>query len=383
MQSSTDETHATPAKQGFFGKYYLIALAFLLQQLIAGLSTINQPYSIFTASDFARFDSYLYYDIAKNGIELYPCWQKNSAYPKTSTEMCGNAGWMPLYPYCVRAVMKLGFNEYTASFLVSRICTLVALIFLFLILKPYPPPHRALSMILAGVFPSSIYYASAFPISLNMALVLGSYYSWTQGRQILAFILAFLIPFTYASGFANMVPWGMLMLFYLIKGSGMYRRCLLPAIAIALGFGAFFVLQKLTTGVWNGFFLIQGKYGHGFHWIWQPILEMIKVTLKAGLNDNWRYVQTLIFLGIWVWVCIASFSRKEQQDPYLNFYYIVLCLFPLFIGSLEHSHYRSQALLLPIVAFLGRHKVVALLLIPVFIYLSICCGIDFFTSKIA
>jgi hypothetical protein len=366
----------------FMLSYYPVLLVFLLHQVLIALSTTGLQYSIFRIGDFVRYDSYLYIDIAKNGYELFPCWTRFEAYPQNSPDWCGNAGWMPLYPYMMKLLMLCGLHEFTAGFIITKLCYLALLFFIFSLLKHQDKTSRTISLLLAGIFPSSIYYASAFPISLTLALIFGTYYFWQKQSYIAANILAFLTPLAYATGFLIGFPWGLLTVILLLKKSSQWKSTCMLCLSICLGFATFFIIQKLNTGHWNSFFLIQAKYGHGFHNIWQPIADMIRSIWVSGLNDNWLNIQTLVFLMLFVLILVHSFKERNQQALFFNLCFIVYMAFPMLIGTASHSHYRAQSFLLPVIFFLGQRKKLAMILMPVFVYLFICCAIDFFTMKI-
>ena len=58
-----------------------------------------------------RGDSGQYLDIAAKGYTLGP--SDGSVYPKGDWE--GNCGWMPLYPWMIRGMVRLGLNLHAAA----------------------------------------------------------------------------------------------------------------------------------------------------------------------------------------------------------------------------------------------------------------------------
>ncbi len=365
------------------GVYYPVILAFLLNQALLYLATLGTEFSIFRPFDFMRSDSALYLDIAKNGYELFPCHERFSGYAANSGMWCGNAGWMPLYPLLVKLFMMAGLQEYLAAYCVSRICFISVLALLFTMCRNSSKSTRLTTMLLAAIFPSSIYYSAAFPISLTLALLLGSFYAFRTGRHQLAYLLAFLTPFAYSTGFLSIAAWGLMGIFLWVRKDKLSSKALLMSVFALCGYLCFFMVQKISTGHWNAFFLIQSKYGHGFHNVLWPIWGMVKSLWLSGINHNWQNIQTLFFIISMIIVAIRLPFEKDTGILFAGLCFVVFAAFPVLVGSSLLAQYRSEALLLPLVLLLGKRKILAVVVSVLFIYLSLNCAIDFFTSQIS
>jgi hypothetical protein len=380
---SLTEQHRQKGWKGVWTVYYPILLAFLIQQIVYFLATTGLPFSIFHAFDFVRSDSGLYLDIAKNGYELFPCHERFSGYASTSTEWCGNAGWMPLYAWLIKPFLWMGCNAFSTGFWISRMCFLTVLFFIFELTKNAPKNTCLITMLLAAIFPSSIYYGAVFPISLMLLLLLGSFYFWHKNMLIGACLCGLLLPLSYSTGFVGAIPWAGLAVTLYIRKNKLFKPASKVAGSIILGYLVFFVIQQISTGHWNAFFLIQTKYGHGFHNIIEPIVRMVKSIFLSGINDNWQNIQSLFFILMIFVITYKNFREKELTVLFTNFCFIAFAAFPILIGSNLLAQYRSEALLLPLVIFLGRHPKTAAVVTPLFIFVSISCAIDFFISRIS
>jgi hypothetical protein len=373
--------HSVQKTRQFLLEYYPVLLALLIQQLLLWLATLGQQYSILHAGDFARGDSNLYFDIARKGYEAFPCTDIWPDYPMPE-HWCGNAGWMPLLPWLLKPFIAMGIQDIVAAYWLSRLCYAAVLCLVFSMCRSFSKTSRLLTLILAGIFPSAIYFTAAFPISLMLVLLLGSWYFWKRKSYLVACACAFLVPLAYSTGFVSLFPWTIFLLFLYKKDRALFRRTIFIPVSILSGYAVFFIIQKISTGYWDAFFLVQGKYEHGFHDISIPVWRMIRSIGLSGLNHNWQNVQSLVFIVFLFVVSLRSVHEKDQDVLFANLCFIGFAVFPLLIGSDMLAQYRSQALLLPLVLFIGQNKKLTLVLIPVYIYLSLNCAIDFFTLQI-
>ena len=362
--------------------WYPVLLAFLLHEALLMISVYGQNFSIFHAADFVRWDSALYLDIAAKGYELLPCRDLFSAYPSTSTDWCGNAGWMPLYPLLIRGLTNLGMAPYTAGFLIAKSCLLTVYACIWLLTLKQTKQTRVYTLLLMAAFPASVYYDAVFPVSLMLALVLGSFCLWQSKHYKTAGILAFMIPLSYSTGFVCVAVWlGYSALLYFRK-TDKWRPAAYMAAAALAGYGTFFIIQMLSTGVWNGFFLIQMKYGHGMHNVFETLLEKAISLYKSGINHNWQNIQTVLFVLLMLYTAVFNLKKETEESLFIRLYVLAFALFPLLIGSALLSQFRAESLLLPLVVLLGKKHKLALLLIPVFVYLFLQCSAEFFHGSI-
>lgn len=352
----------------------------VIHHLFVYITALGTSYSLFNPADYVRFDSYLYLDIAGKGYELFPCWQRFEVYPVGSPDWCGNAGWMPLYPALIKLLVLLGMQDYLAAWVLSRLFQLTAYTFIYLLVPKTNRTGLFASLILAAIFPASIYYDAAFPISLMLALYTGSFYLWNKGMTLPAGILAFGIPLAYSTGFVSLLPWLLFSFLLFRAGDPRFKGAFLMAISVAAGYASFFVFQKISLGVWNGFFLVQAKYGHGLHNILPPLRDMLKSIWLSGLNHNWQNIQSLVCLALLI--PVFRIREKDAQTLFFKLSFGAFLLFPLLVGSDQLSLYRSESLLLPAVILLAHKPRAALILIPVFVYLLYNCTLDFFSWKI-
>src|SRR4029453_743902 len=76
----------------------LVALAALVCVVIVAAALGHSPWD---SSTWARWDSGLYEDIARNGYEVFPCEEEPDKW-------CGDAAWFPAYPWLIGGLHQLG-----------------------------------------------------------------------------------------------------------------------------------------------------------------------------------------------------------------------------------------------------------------------------------
>lgn len=385
-ENSTNESLAHTNNKNvvviFLKTYYPILFVFIGHELALYLSALQLQYSIFNPTDFVRWDSALYIDIAKKGYELIPCKDLFSSYPRDSTEWCGNAGWMPLFPWLIRLFMNFGMHEYTAAYFISKICTFIVYTCLFILLKNKKNSLKIPALILAAVFPSSVYYDAVFPISLMLALILSSYLLWLNNKLIPACIIAFFVPLAYSTGFVYIGVWALMTYLLHIRKSDRFKQTRSIFIACLAGYIFFLLLQQISIGAWNGFFLIQGKYGHGFHNVFKSIGEAVLSLYKSGINHNWQNIQSILFLCLLIYFSKSNYKTEAIETVFIRILFLAFAAFPIIIGSAQLSQFRSESLLLPVILLLSDKKALMYILIPIFIFVFASCTIEFFHGSI-
>ncbi|MBU8932974.1 MAG: hypothetical protein KOO62_03095 [candidate division Zixibacteria bacterium] len=162
------------------------------------------------ARTLIQWDGQHYFSIAHNGYEVFPC-------PENPSYICGNAGWFPLYPLAAamagKLLVPLGLEMRWVMIITSLICFWLALLVLYRLVKMKYGQRVALWSILSLLlFPTSFYYATAFPYSLYLLLVTVVFSLLEEKRYLLVAIPAGLLAITYPSGIIIALPLGRMML---------------------------------------------------------------------------------------------------------------------------------------------------------------------------
>jgi hypothetical protein len=227
---------------------------------------------------------------------------------------------------------------------------------------------------LAAFFPGQIYQHAVFPISLFTFLALIACDRLLRGRWLIAGLAGMAAAAAYSTGFLLS---GVLGLFILLSPKSkrnprtfILRSFLCAALPIA-GLGLVLLVQRSTVGAWNGFFLVQAKYGLGLRnplntFLWQ-INHFRRDPRLAGVPQ--LLIVDLLVLASCGWVG-ATWSRRPNMDRLLAIYAGVFWFFTLLMGQ-GVSPLRPAALLLLMTPLMRRLPVwVQVALIPVFAVIS-------------
>lgn len=335
---------------------FALARAFLC---LVAAGTSRPPWE---AGSWSGPDSAHYLSIARRGYELVPC---SPADPPPGH--CGNAGWMPLYPWLLRPLIAVGAPPRWAAAVVPACLALATLAVLWAGSLSSWRRGGLIALAAAAAFPGQVYQHGAFPLALFSLLVLVCLGAAVHGRWWLAAAAGFGTALTYSTGWLLgpvLLAWGLL-----DRNRTPGRTCgaALAALATVGGFACVLLLHAWQLGAWDAFFLVQGAYGHRLAnplatW-WLAVREVFAPPWQ-GVQEG-PHLQTLL-VGAWV-AAVLTAARSRGKDggatSLLALYTGALWLFPLLLGS-GVSLYRSEATLLPSV-LLARHLPRPLLLVVV------------------
>jgi hypothetical protein len=275
------------------------------------------------------------------GYRTFPC-------PADPDELCGNAGWMPLYPLIIKGLRAGGVRTRRAAAIVSALATLATLVVLWVLqLASWPRRLGLPTLALAAVFPGVIYLHASFPISLLTLLCLVWLFGLVRDRTVTATVAAPMAAITYTTGF---------LLGPVTLGAGLlafqreWRRWLVVTVATALGPLAVVVWQHHVVGTWDAFWQTQAKYGHGLHNPLATLAERL-APLQAGWsadpNAAIPAAQTLLVL-VWVAslavVALRSRATLDRGDVILLVFLALYWLVPLVAG--RAALHRAESTLL-------------------------------------
>jgi hypothetical protein len=311
-------------------------------------------YSSFHSATWARWDSTHYLGIAGNGYDFSRC---PPDYPFGG--WCGDAGWFPAYPWLVGVLhlagLPLGGTAAVISWLFAG-GTLVLLWNTFFARRVSATVLGAL--VYAAWAPGQIYNYAIFPLSMLAFFTVAHFWLLHRGRWVGAGLAGAVAALSYPLG-VLLVPVSAAWLL-LERSTGLRERLRRVAVASGLTLGGVVVLvvdQKIETGRWNAYLLVQDKYHHTFQNAvaatrdsLQPLVhgqpfELAKATAWQTL------VVTLALLAVVVW---AALNRRSlsRVDALILLWAIPTWLLPLSQAAV--SIQRSQAALLPLAVLIRR-----------------------------
>ena len=358
---------AVPARRG---RLLLVAVPPVLAFAVAhGVDYAAAVHSGFAAGFFGpgrwiHHDSHEYLAIAVQRYTLLRC-HKRTIPPHS---YCGDAGWLPLYPKLIGLFGRLGAPLPWAGKYLAEAFALGTYVLTWLLIGPSWSARRLLALTLAAVFPGQVYLFAVFPISLVAFLSVAFLLLLARRRYLLAGLAGAAAPWAYPAGFLLA---GVAVAYTAIvdRGrsfAGWLERVLPSAGVAALGIAALLLAYQVWTHAWNAYFLVQAKYGNGFH---DPVaIFLASFTGGApvryaiqGPNGGYRYLpakaQTVLVAALVLTLVAASLTKWRtsltRTDWAVLCYTVLVWLFPL-TQSIAVSRYRSEALLIPAVALVRR-----------------------------
>jgi hypothetical protein len=345
-------------------------LAFILAIFVDYLAAAHSGVApgFFAPRRWIHWDSHLYLSIAAKGYTLQRC-HKSTVPPHS---FCGNAGWLPLYPDLIGFFGKLGAPLTWAGKYLADVFAFGTLVLAWLLIGPAWSARRLLALTLAAVFPGQIYYFAVFPISLVAFLSLAFLLWLAHRRYVLAGLAGAAAAWAYPTGF--LLP-GVAVLYTAIADRGRsfadWLKRVLPSAGIpALGIMTLLLAYQAWTNAWNAYFLVQAKYGNGFH---NPAANFLASLTGAPfprypiqqLNEGYKHlpprVQTVLVAALVLALVAASLTMWRatltRTDWAVLCYTVIVWLFPM-TQAIAVSRYRSEALLVPCVALVRRLPVV-------------------------
>jgi hypothetical protein len=345
-------------------------LAFILANMVDYVAAAHSGLAagFFTPERWIHWDSHLYLAIADKGYKLRHC-HKSTVPPHS---FCGNAGWLPLYPGLISLSGKLGVPLTWAGKYLADVFALGTLVLAWLLIGPSWSARRLLALALAAVFPGQVYYFAVFPVSLVAFLSLAFLLWLVRRRYVLAGLAGAAAAWAYPTGFV--LP-AVAVMYTAIADRGRsfadWLGRVLPSAGIpALGIAALLLAYQAWTRAWNAYFLVQAKYGNGFHSPAANFLASLTGTAPPRypiqqLNEGYKYLppkaQTVLVAVLVLTLVTASLtvwrSSLTRTDWAVLCYTVLVWLFPM-TQSVAVSRYRSEALLIPCVALVRRLPVV-------------------------
>ena len=311
-------------------------------------------YAPFHGSTWARWDSRHYLTIARGGYDFFRCAPD---YPFPG--WCGNAGWFPGYPWVVGGLHLVGLPLRGTAAAVSWLFAAGTLVLLWNTFFGRRISVTVLGALVYAAFaPGQIYDYAIFPLSMLAFFTVLHLWFLQRGRLVAAGLAGAVAALSYPLG-VLLVPVSAAWL--LIEQSVQLReRLRRVAIASGLTFAGVVALaidQKLETGRWNAYTLVQDKYRHHF----QNAIAATRDSLRPIVHGSpfelakapaWQ--TALVTLALVAIVVRALLNRRslDRVDALILLWAIPTWVLPLSQAAV--SIQRSQAALLPLAISVRR-----------------------------
>ena len=341
-----------------YDRLKLVLIPFVLSQIVLDFVLSYSNFNYFLVSNWVRFDSGHYIQIAKTGYEYFPCAGK-FGYPVDSTEWCGNTGWFPGYPLFIKFFALL-FRDYDLAAVVLSKLFLISTI--WIITKQLELEKISLrSFLLTSIAYISfgfIYFSAAFPISGTIFWIVLAQFCFLQGRFLCTFACCLFAAYFYPTGFLISV---VLAITHLIFSEDPLKDKLkiIAGMLLSATIGIVLVFASLYYFVsnWWAYFKVSAKYGNHLHNPLGSISAHLSKAFSVPYNViNFKYYQTVVVIAGYL-ILTTVFCMKKRYRDKLQFTTFLIVSFYIFIpwslaGDL--SSYKSEALLLPFVFSLNK-----------------------------
>ncbi len=363
--------------RGFVRAVGFPILAFVLVEAVLGLTAAVCWLDPRRPATFIRWDSVRYLSIATRGYFIHE---------ENGHVVDGNVAWFPGYPVAIRAMRVLGLQAPRAGRLLSAAAALALLLVTWNFLLPEAEPDKRPPLLLvAAFFPGFVYYHAVFPTSLTATFMLSGLALAARGRFLGAGVCGALTAFTYSTGLLILPGLALAALIY--PGLDGRRRllALLEGTGLtAAGFVAALAYEHRSVA-WNAFSRMQSDYyGSGLH---EPLANLAWRTRHIWSREFQPELvidaQTLLVtLMVTAAVVLAWRQRRSPDRLHLALLVSGLAFWVApHIVSRNVSVYRSEALLVGLVAPLQRLPREALLILLVLLVaLGFGMGLLFFES---
>jgi hypothetical protein len=332
--------------------------------------------------EWLRGDAVHYLSIADRGYELFRCTPDLGF---ASDQWCGNAGWFPAYPWLLSLVGLSGLSLQTAGLLLSGLLLCATLAVVLVVFVGPGRDARILAMALvAAFFPGQIYLLAGFPLSMLALCSVSALALLERSRWRAALVPIAVAAATYPLG----VLLGPAAAIVAVRSGPARARATHAAAAVAssaVGLGSVLVVQRVQTGAWDAFFLVQDKYAHGLNDPLVPVVHAVRDMryFAAGSLDRTLIpsFQTFLCAAIVVALLVAlvrgSGGLSARGRTALATFVVTAWLAPLVLGGV--NLYRSEAALLPAVVLLPRLALgIRLALLAALVPLDLAMAVLFF-----
>lgn len=235
------------------------------------------------------------------------------------------AVFFPLYPLLIKALMSIGIPSLWGGLLINQIATIIALWYLFKLVKlDFGDQIASKAILMILIFPTSFYLISAYSEALFLGLLLPAFYYARSGKWFLAFILAGLSAVTRLVGIGAIIA--MTAEYYITNIPRFEWRYLLTnrLNRLLVYFSITILLSGLVTNLFASTenWLILGVVDT----IYQPIglitlFLLLMIVLSPLLKyTNWQKLTTLptvwFLLGLVPLISYLLFLQTSQGDPW-------------------------------------------------------------------
>lgn len=238
-------------------------LAWLAATTVILATSARYGYPLFAPiTTWARHDALNYLQISRHGYHLVLCSQMHP--PVLVAKWCGDAGWFPAYPWLLSGLHLLGLQVDATAIEISWLASLGTLVVLWrAFLAGNPGLGAGLALCYAAFAPGLVYSYAEFPLSLVTFCTVSALALLQRRHWVWASLAAGVAALAYPIGLA-VAPACALWLLFERRSAFLVRLWHAAAVTIPTlaGLIVFGVVERLQTGHWNSYLLVQERFHH-------------------------------------------------------------------------------------------------------------------------
>jgi hypothetical protein len=341
--------------------------AWIVAHVIVGISNghARNPFALSTKT-WARWDSLNYVAIAQHGTTFGRCSSPRFArfINPYGVKWCGTAGWLPGYPWTIRALHTSSVGYDRTGLLIAWIAIAVAMFLVWIGWGRDLSYGRAfLVLLLFGLFPGAVYNFAIFPTSMALAFLVGALLAATRERFLVFVLLMTGAGLCYPSAWfaAFGVGLAVAVVAYRTQRSDLFRRAVWGVLGLAS-----VVVLVLVSKPWNAYFVSvrqKGVQAEGF-----PGQDFLRLVFTHGTimqhNLGSFYgsvlsVQALIAVLLAGGACAIAYTSWRRYGPDVALVYpaaagIAVVLIVMALNSNGGAWNRSVVVAAPCVVCLRK-----------------------------
>lgn len=281
----------------------------------------------------ARWDSFWYLDVAKNG------------YSFKGPGQLSNPGFFPLYPFSVRAVaFLLGGDFILAGWILSVLFLLLAMIYFAKLVREFHKEINCqLPIILLLVFPTAFFLNAVYAEPLLLFLSIAGFYYGLKRNFLLAGIFGGLAALTKITGLFIFIP--LLWEYFQSNGFRVFKARFFSLLLIPLATLSYFLYHYFKFGDFFLYLKLQSWWGRTFSFNKEHFL----------LFSNPAKVNFFIDLAFVLVGCAATYSIFKRLRFSYGLYAAITIFVPLSTGTFM-SMGRYVLMLFPIYILIAGIK---------------------------
>ena len=307
----------------------------------------------FKTAAWTHWDSFQYLDISRRGYALFSCF-----LPSGLAAWCGNAAWLPAYPWVIRMIASFGLDHAVVGIALSWLFGLGTTVLLWVAFFPRVDFRATVAVLFAAFAPGLIYRYAVFPLSMLAFFTVLYLWLLSTERWLAAGLTGFVLVLTYPVGVAAPIA-ATVGLLAAYRGAPIRERAHRVALSVLpsiVAIGLLPVVQAQSTGHWNAFFLAQANYQH---FLANPFERAFHASgllfdLRLFTLANAPYAQTLLVTFATGCVLVALAFGHSRITPFqllLGLWIVVTWLITQ--ATTGASPYRGEAALLPMAILIG------------------------------